>query len=222
MLFISRERGNNPDDPNKKNPLDFVLWFADENTPFWDSPWGKGRPGWHIECSTMIDSILGSRIDIHGGGRDLIYPHHESEIAQSESVTGESPFVNIWMHTSMVLSEGEKMSKSLGNLVLVSDLLEKYSPFAVRYLLLSHHYRAPWEFEEYDLTQVEMKVDKIKNLICDTHKNTQKEINMQKFEELMEDDLNTPLVLELIDELILEKKLGDARKIFEVLGFNLG
>lgn len=107
MLFISKERGNNPDDPNKKNPLDFVLWFADESAPFWDSPWGKGRPGWHIECSTMIDSILGSRIDIHGGGRDLIYPHHESEIAQSESAIGKSPFVNFWMHTSMVLCEGE-------------------------------------------------------------------------------------------------------------------
>lgn len=112
------------------------------------------------------------------------------------------------------------MSKSLGNLVLVSDLLKKYSPFAIRYLLLSHHYRSPWEFEEYDLKQIEAKVSRIKNVLRDT-KNTQEEINMQKFEELMEDDLNTPLVLDLIDELILEKKLGDAKKIFEVLGFSL-
>lgn len=220
MLFISRERGNNPDDPNKKSPLDFVLWFGDEKNPNWESPWGRGRPGWHIECSTMIDSILGLRIDIHGGGRDLIYPHHESEIAQSESASGKSPFVNVWMHTSMVLCEGEKMSKSLGNLVLVSDLLKKYSPFAIRYLLLSHHYRNPWEFEEFDLNQIEMKVTRIKNLLKNTDNNTQDEINVRKFEEIMEDDLNTPFVLGFIDELISEEKLGDTRKIFELLGFN--
>jgi L-cysteine:1D-myo-inositol 2-amino-2-deoxy-alpha-D-glucopyranoside ligase len=149
MLPIANERGNVPDMPGKRDPLDFVLWqpsLPDE--PAWPSPWGPGRPGWHIECSAMSMTYLGSRFEIHGGGQDLIFPHHESEIAQSEAATGEAPFVLWWMHAGMLRHQGEKMSKSLGNLVLVRDLLRSWSGDAIRHYLISHHYRAELEFDE--------------------------------------------------------------------------
>lgn len=216
MIILARERGNNLEDKNKKNPLDFVLWYGDEREPYWSSPWGNGRPGWHIECSSMIFDYLGPRIDIHGGGRDLIYPHHESEIAQSESYTSEK-FVNTWMHTGMVLYEGEKMSKSLNNLVLVSELLEKYSPAAIRWLLLSHHYRSPWEFEEYDLQQIEKKVEQISHAVSGARK---ADTIISEFEIFMDDDMNTPKVLELVERLVFEEKKEQAFAILEILGFN--
>ena len=152
-LATANERGNNPDDPNKRNPLDFVLWQAQApGEPAWESPWGPGRPGWHIECSAMATRYLGPQISVHGGGADLVFPHHTAEIAQSEHATGVHPFVRTWMHYAMVMKDGEKMSKSLGNLVLVADLLkEGYSPDAVRALLLSHFYREPWEWDEADM-----------------------------------------------------------------------
>jgi len=159
MTLLSKERGANPNDPNKKDPLDFILWQkVKEGEPSWQSPWGEGRPGWHIECSAMINTYLGDRIDIHGGGRDLIYPHHESEIAQSESFTGRKPFVGYWLHIGMVLYEGEKMAKSLGNLIIVSDLAKKYSANTIRWLLLSHHYRKPWEYDLLRLKSVRKKL----------------------------------------------------------------
>ncbi|HYI24082.1 MAG TPA: cysteine--tRNA ligase [Thermomicrobiales bacterium] len=146
-LPIANERGNVPDDPNKRAPIDFIMWqAASPGEPTWDSPWGPGRPGWHIECSAMSMKYLGQTIDIHGGGGDLVFPHHECEIAQSEHATGITPFVRTWMHVAMVEYQGEKMSKSLGNLVLASTLLETYSADAIRLYLFSHHYRAPWEF----------------------------------------------------------------------------
>ncbi len=124
MLTIANERGNFPDDPHKKDPLDFVLWQAQApGEPAWPSPWGPGRPGWHIECSAMSLRYLGEQLDIHGGGADLAFPHHTCEIAQSEHFTDKAPFSRFWMHTGMVHQDGEKMSKSLGNLTLVSDLL---------------------------------------------------------------------------------------------------
>jgi len=151
-LATANERGNTPNDPRKQDPLDFVLWQAQQDgEPAWESPWGLGRPGWHIECSAMAMRYLGDRIDTHGGGADLIFPHHTCEIAQSENATGERPFVQIWMHCGMVYLGEEKMSKSLGNLVLVRDLLQRYSADAVRVLLLSHHYRDPWEYTEEDM-----------------------------------------------------------------------
>jgi cysteinyl-tRNA synthetase len=155
MITISATRGNNIKDPNKKNPLDFVLWIASAEEPAWESPWGKGRPGWHIECSAMIRKYLGDQIDIHGGGRDLIFPHHESEIAQSESFTGKHPYVKYWMHIGMVMYDGEKMSKSLGNLVLVEDVLKDCDWQVLRLLLMMHHYRQPWEYihEEIEESQ---------------------------------------------------------------------
>jgi L-cysteine:1D-myo-inositol 2-amino-2-deoxy-alpha-D-glucopyranoside ligase len=148
MDQISRQRGGDPDDRRKKNSQDFVLWFASSEEPNWRAPWGVGRPGWHIECSAMIQQVLGDQIDIHGGGADLIYPHHESEIAQSEAYTHKVPYVQYWMHIAMVRYEGEKMSKSLGNLVLVEDLLKNYEANALRLLLLSNHYRTSWEYTE--------------------------------------------------------------------------
>jgi cysteinyl-tRNA synthetase len=152
MLPIANERGNKPDDPNKQDPLDFLLWQAGIlGEPTWDSPWGPGRPGWHIECSAMSRHYLGDQFDIHGGGYDLVFPHHEAEIAQAESVTGKRPFVRYWMHAAMVDYQGEKMSKSLGNLVYVKDLLKTYSADAVRLCLLQHHYREPWEFFDEDM-----------------------------------------------------------------------
>ncbi len=217
MAVLARERGNNTEDKNKKNPLDFVLWYGDKREPNWGSPWGVGRPGWHIECSSMILEYLGSCIDVHGGGRDLIYPHHESEIAQSESYTNEK-FVNTWMHTGMVLYEGEKMSKSLNNLVLISDLLENYSPNAIRWLLLSHHYRSPWEFEEYDLVQIEKKVEHISREMKGIKKNEHEIV--PEFENLMNDDMNTPKTLELVERLMSEEKKEQALAILEILGFS--
>jgi L-cysteine:1D-myo-inositol 2-amino-2-deoxy-alpha-D-glucopyranoside ligase len=152
MLPIANERGNLPEMPGKRDPLDFVLWqpsAADE--PSWPSPWGPGRPGWHIECSAMSTAYLGNRFEIHGGGADLAFPHHESEIAQSEGATGEAPFVSWWMHAGMLRFEGDKMSKSLGNLVLVRDLLASYPGDAIRHYLVSHHYRAEVDFHESDM-----------------------------------------------------------------------
>jgi len=152
MLPIANERGNVPDMPGKHDPLDFVLWqpsLPDE--PSWDSPWGPGRPGWHIECSAMSMAYLGAQFEIHGGGQDLIFPHHEAEIAQSESGTGLRPFVAYWLHAGMLSYQGEKMSKSLGNLVLVRDLLVSYSGDAIRHYLVSHHYREAIDFDEADL-----------------------------------------------------------------------
>jgi L-cysteine:1D-myo-inositol 2-amino-2-deoxy-alpha-D-glucopyranoside ligase len=146
MLRLAAERGGNPDDPNKRDPLDFVLWQPSaEDEPAWESLWGPGRPGWHIECSALALRELGTTIDLHGGGSDLIYPHHECERAQSEAATGQ-PFVRHWMHVGMVRLGGEKMSKSLGNLVFVSDLLKEWDPAAIRLAILRHHYRDSWDW----------------------------------------------------------------------------
>ncbi len=144
MLVLAAERGGNPDDPAKRDPLDFVLWQPSApDEPAWGSLWGPGRPGWHIECSTLAMRELDTTIDLHGGGSDLVFPHHECERAQSEAATGDL-FARHWMHQAMVRMDGEKMSKSLGNLVFVSDLLKEYDPRAVRLAVLSHHYRDSW------------------------------------------------------------------------------
>jgi L-cysteine:1D-myo-inositol 2-amino-2-deoxy-alpha-D-glucopyranoside ligase len=154
MLPIANERGNFPDDPNKRDPLDFVLWQAQApGEPAWESTWGPGRPGWHIECSTLSTKLLGNTVDIHSGGADLCFPHHECEIAQVEPVTGERPFVRFWMHAAMVYHEGEKMSKSLGNLVMVRDLLQTWSPDSLRLYMASHHYRKAWSHSVDELVQ---------------------------------------------------------------------
>ena len=146
MLAAAAEQGGKPDDPAKRDPLDFVLWqpsLPDE--PAWDSRWGPGRPGWHVECSALALRELGETVDIHGGGRDLVFPHHECEAAQSEAVTGRT-FVRLWFHVGLVGLGGTKMSKSLGNLVFVGDLCKEWEPAAVRLALLGHHYRKDWEW----------------------------------------------------------------------------
>jgi L-cysteine:1D-myo-inositol 2-amino-2-deoxy-alpha-D-glucopyranoside ligase len=148
MLDLARQRGGHVDDPNKRHPLDFVLWLpsaADE--PSWDTMWGPGRPGWHIECSALALRELGTTIDLHGGGTDLIFPHHECERAQSEAATGE-PFVKHWMHTALIAKDGQKMSKSVGNLVFVDKLRTEWDPMAIRLGLIEHHYRTEWEWDD--------------------------------------------------------------------------
>ena len=146
MLALAAERGGHPEDPNKRDPLDFVLWQPSApDEPSWESRWGPGRPGWHIECSALAMRELGETVDLHGGGTDLVFPHHECETAQSESVTGTT-FSRHWLHVGMVGLDGTKMSKSLGNLVFVGDLLKEWDPMAVRLALLAHHYRSDWDW----------------------------------------------------------------------------
>lgn len=210
MKLLLKERGGDPDDPNKKNPLDFILWQKSKSDePSWKAPFGNGRlalpagrPGWHIECSAMIHQYLGGQIDIHGGGVDLIYPHNESEIAQSESYTGKKPFSKFFMHIAMVISCGEKMSKSLGNLIMVKDLLKNYSSNTVRWYLLSHHYRNPWEYMEADLENIKNKILKINNVLkLSNGKGKILKNYTVDFEKIMNDDLNTPRALEFLSTL---------------------
>ena len=149
----------------KKNPLDFALWKGEPEGEFWSSPWGYGRPGWHIECSVLARLILGEHIDIHGGGLDLIFPHHENEIAQSESLFG-APFSRMWMHNGMVNSNKEKMSKSLGNFFVLRDLFNHFDPMVMRYYFLTHHYRMPIEFSFEGLTSAQKSYERLIRL-CD-------------------------------------------------------
>jgi len=204
MTLISKERGGNPDDPLKKDPLDFLLWQKTKpDEPFWESPWGKGRPGWHIECSSMIKNYLGDQIDIHGGGRDLVFPHHESEIAQSECNAQKKPFVKFWVHTAMVLYQGEKMAKSLGNLVMVSNLLKYNNANEIKWLLLSHHYRKPWEFDQKELQESEKAIELVSKAlkIKSEGLGSVEQRYTSKFISYMDDDLNIPKALILITNL---------------------
>jgi L-cysteine:1D-myo-inositol 2-amino-2-deoxy-alpha-D-glucopyranoside ligase len=148
MLMLARDRGGDVDNPDKRDPLDFVLWQPSApDEPSWDTLWGPGRPGWHIECSARALRELGSTIHLHGGGADLIFPHHECERAQSEAATGE-PFVQHWMHTALISMDGHKMSKSRGNLVFIDALRREWDPAAIRLGIIGHHYRAEWEWDD--------------------------------------------------------------------------
>jgi L-cysteine:1D-myo-inositol 2-amino-2-deoxy-alpha-D-glucopyranoside ligase len=214
MLAVANEHGNKPDDPHKRNPLDFVLWQAHApGEPAWNSPWGAGRPGWHIECSTMATHFLGETIDIHSGGSDLIFPHHESEIAQAEPATGCEPFARFWLHTAMVRYESEKMSKSLGNLVMVRDLLKEWPADVIRFYLGSHHYRQPWEYEARQLAQSAQRVERLRAAV--TAAGGQGEpLDAQPayrtFVQAMNQDLDTPGALLVLDSLA-EQILAAAR-----------
>ena len=160
MLHLAAERGGNPGDPNKRDPLDFVLWQPSApDEPAWESRWGPGRPGWHVECSALAMRELGPTVDVHGGGTDLIFPHHECEAAQSESATGTT-FARHWLHVGMVGLDGTKMSKSVGNLVFVGDLLKEWEPAAIRLALLGHHYRAEWDWAEGDMADGADRLDR--------------------------------------------------------------
>ena len=192
MLVLAAERGGFPDDPNKDDPLDFVLWQRSKpGEPSWPSPWGDGRPGWHIECSTMARRLVGAPVDIHGGGPDLIYPHHESELAQAECAHPGEAFVRRWMHSGEVRMDGTKMSKSLGNLAFVGDLLTRHRPQAIRRLLLSHHYRESWEFFEADLDRPPATGPDPATVVGPA--------DFDAFVEALADDLNTPAALAVLD-----------------------
>jgi cysteinyl-tRNA synthetase len=154
-------------DERKEDPLDFALWKSSKpGEPWWESPWGRGRPGWHIECSAMSASHLGEEFDIHGGGKDLIFPHHENEIAQSQAFTGRT-FVRYWMHNGFVNINREKMSKSLGNFFTIRDILEKYDAEAIRFFLLSTHYRSPIDFSNQNLEEATKTLDRFYHLLGD-------------------------------------------------------
>lgn len=204
MLETANERGNYPDDPNKDDPLDFVLWQAgNPGEPTWESPWGPGRPGWHIECSAMALRFLGPTIDIHGGGSDLLFPHHECEIAQSEKFTGQRPFVRYWMHIAMLRESGEKMSKSLGNLVLIRDLLDEgFSPNAVRLNLIRHHYRVPWEWNRREQEEAQQWADEIEAAASLEPRTMETMADTsgfrRRFVAALDDDLNTPEAIETV------------------------
>ena len=210
-------------DERKKSPLDFALWKASkEGEPWWESPWGKGRPGWHIECTAMVIKHLGESIDIHGGGADLIFPHHENEIAQSEAFTGK-PFARYWVHNGFITIDKEKMSKSLGNFFTIRDILDKYSPEVIRLFLLSSHYRSPIEFSHEQLRDAESSLDRfystvsrMDDFIAKATDAVGKSISQgcsletmlaqfkARFEEAMDDDFNTALAMGLIFELVRE------------------
>jgi L-cysteine:1D-myo-inositol 2-amino-2-deoxy-alpha-D-glucopyranoside ligase len=205
MLPVANEHGNRPDDPHKRHPLDFVLWQAQApGEPAWPSPWGMGRPGWHIECSTMSTSLLGPTLDLHGGGADLIFPHHESEIAQAEGVTGQHPFVRFWLHTAMVGHEGEKMSKSLGNLVMVRDLLEDWSADALRLYLAQHHYRSAWSHDLAELAGAERLAQHLREAVTSASGSASVldvSAVQASFNEAMDDDLDTPAAVGQLEHL---------------------
>ncbi|MFM1514206.1 cysteine--tRNA ligase [Helcococcus ovis] len=196
---------------DKKNPMDFALWKKQKypNEPAWDSPWGKGRPGWHIECSTMAKSVLGETIDIHGGGEDLQFPHHENEIAQSETLN-KKPFANYWMHNSMITVDKEKMSKSKGNFFTIHDIEKEFDLMIVRMWLLSGHYRTPIDFSRENLLAIKNAYDRLKNTSDELNRFIENSNNYSefiadkidefeiKFSSAMDDDFNTANALAVI------------------------
>tara|TARA_Y100001978_G_scaffold137320_1_gene122812 strand:- start:2635 stop:4005 length:1371 start_codon:yes stop_codon:yes gene_type:complete len=190
-------------DVDKKNPSDFVLWKKDTEGIKWDSPWGLGRPGWHIECSAMSIDALGETFDIHGGGSDLKFPHHENEIAQSECVTGKD-FAKIWMHTGSLRIDKEKMSKSLGNFVTVKESLENHSPEVLRLFLISSHYRSPLNYSDESIEEAKSSLDRLYNSIEDLEylsKESVKSEYSDKFHNAMQDDFNTPSAISVLFEI---------------------
>lgn len=198
----------------KRDPLDFALWKESRvDEPGFDSPWGRGRPGWHIECSAMSMKYLGETFEIHGGGQDLIFPHHENEIAQSESATGK-PFVKIWMHTGFLTVKGEKMSKSLGNVVTLKELYKRYHPEVIRFLILSHHYRSPIDFSFSALDEAEKTLI---NFYLNAEGEGKPEGLLTEFEEAMDDDLNTPKAISAVFSR-LGKNLKNIDYVYNVLG----
>jgi len=237
-------------DERKKDPLDFALWKGSKpGEPWWESPWGKGRPGWHIECSAMSQRFLGETLDIHGGGKDLIFPHHENEIAQSEATTGK-PFVRYWLHNGFVNIEKEKMSKSLGNILTIRDALKNYSAEAIRLFLLSSHYRSPIDYSQDALRDATAELDRFYATLermegyrgqiegdfkTDIEKETYEKVSslLTNFESAMDDDFNTALAIGNVFEIVraLNKLMDikgashiilDAKKSFKDMGSVLG
>jgi cysteinyl-tRNA synthetase len=220
----------------KEDPMDFVLWKAAKpGEPSWDSPWGKGRPGWHIECSAMSVKYLGEQIDIHGGGQDLIFPHHENEIAQSESYTGKKPFVKYWMHNGLLQMGAEKMSKSLGNLITIRDALKKYSADGIRLFILSSHYRSPLTYTEEAIEAAQGGAERLMRVtLKETKGGRGKALDAapyrQRFIDAMDDDFNTPQAIAALFDLSRDinraeevgMDAGKARETLKELGGVLG
>jgi L-cysteine:1D-myo-inositol 2-amino-2-deoxy-alpha-D-glucopyranoside ligase len=195
MIQLARQRGGNVDDPQKRNPLDFVLWHPSaDDEPSWDTTWGAGRPGWHIECSALALRELGTTIDLHGGGSDLIFPHHECERAQSEAATGE-PFVKHWMHVAMVFKDGEKMSKSLGNLVFVDQLRTQWDPRSIRMAVIEHHYRNEWQWDEELMPRNHRRLLAWKESVGGAASEV-----LEVVRQHLDNDLDTPSAIAAIDE----------------------
>lgn len=216
-------------DLNKKDPLDFVLWKAAKpDEPSWDSPWGKGRPGWHIECSAMSEHYLGEQFDIHGGGQDLQFPHHENEIAQSEGAH-DHPYVNYWMHNGFVRVDNEKMSKSLGNFFTVREVLTQYQPEVVRFFITRAHYRSPLNYSNEHLNDAKNALDRL-YIALKEHNTFASEVNWgdpyaARFKSAMDDDFNTPeaiaVLFDLAGELNKTRSLQHA-VLLKALGGMLG
>lgn len=232
---------------SKKHPMDFVLWkSAKPGEPAWESPWGKGRPGWHIECTVMAIKYLGEQFDIHGGGYDLVFPHHENEIAQSEACTGK-PFANYWLHNGFITVNQEKMSKSLGNFFLVREILEKFNPEVVRFYLLSTHYRSPLDFDDQKLEASAKSYQRIANTLERVKEQvglvgtggTKGQLSQameekiteatKRFEQAMDDDFNTALAIGIIFDLVRDinqymkqcqegEELVDGNVLQEIIG----
>jgi cysteinyl-tRNA synthetase len=221
----------------KEDPVDFALWKESKpGEPSWDSPWGKGRPGWHIECSAMSIKYLGEQIDIHGGGQDVVFPHHENEIAQSESFTGKKPFVKYWMHNGLVKMGEEKMSKSLGNLITIREALERYSADAIRIFVLGSYYRSPLTYTEEALEAAERGAERLLQAALGDSKvkmgakGVKVEIYRQRFIEAMDDDFNTAQAIAALFDLAREINRSEeagldaqtARETLKELGGVLG
>ncbi len=195
MIALARERGGDVDNPHKRHPLDFVLWQPSaSDEPSWDTLWGPGRPGWHIECSALALRELGTTIDLHGGGADLIFPHHECERAQSEAATGE-PFVRHWMHTALISKDGAKMSKSLGNLVFVDALRKEWDPMAIRLGIIEHHYRTEWEWDDELMPRAAARLEAWRAAVGGSPGRV-----LDAVRERLDDDLDTPGACALVDE----------------------
>ena len=217
----------------KKDPLDFALWKSEPESTFWKSPWGYGRPGWHIECSALAQFYLGEQIDIHGGGMDLIFPHHDNEIAQTEALTGK-PFAKYWMHNAFVQINKEKMSKSLGNFFTLQEVFKKFDPIVVRYYYLTHHYRSPLDFSFDDLEVAHKTYQKLARIFskrpCIHPLSNESIVShkvIQSMLEFLEDDLNTPgmfgVVFSHLDAIESDENLFCAIKQFlqNVIGLPL-
>ncbi|UJP01525.1 MAG: cysteine--tRNA ligase [Nitrosomonas sp.] len=217
-------------DSNKKDPLDFVLWkSAKPGEPFWESPWGKGRPGWHIECSAMSEQLLGIHFDIHGGGQDLQFPHHENEIAQSEGAH-DHPFVNYWMHNGFVRVDNEKMSKSLGNFFTVREILKFYQPEVVRFFILRAHYRSPLNYSDQHLKDTKLALDRLYIALKDAGPVNAIALDWnnayaQRFKVAMDDDFNTPDAIAALFDLASDINKSGAKEnagLLKTLGGLLG
>jgi L-cysteine:1D-myo-inositol 2-amino-2-deoxy-alpha-D-glucopyranoside ligase len=217
MIALARERGGNVDDPHKRNPLDFVLWHPSaSDEPSWDTMWGAGRPGWHIECSALALRELGTTIDLHGGGSDLIFPHHECERAQSEAATGQQ-FVKHWMHVAMVSMDGHKMSKSRGNLVFVDKLRTQHDPMAIRLGLIEHHYRTEWEWDDGLMARNEARLAQWKSAAHVGNSDGDSGL-LAEVRSALDNDLDSPTAVQIIDAAVKNGvAVGDSARLLGVL-----